>query len=83
MEYQNWRPTFVSYRANYTAAQTDAAVITVAAGSKAVVTQAQIIASNANTVSPACRVGFGGTACPVNSGVIVAHPGVPAGERAC
>lgn len=78
-KWQDWKPTFQSYRANYTTAQTDAAFLTVAAGQKAIVTQAQIVASNANTASPACRVGFGTSTCPVDAGVIISHPGIPAG----
>ncbi len=62
-------------------AQTDAAIITVAAGTAIVVTQISVNADNANTVNVSCRIGFGTVNTPAAdaAGVIFFHPGIPAG----
>ena len=62
-------------------AQTDVAIITVAAGTAIVVTQISVNADNANTVDVSCRIGFGATTTPAAdaAGVIFFHAGIPAG----
>lgn len=64
---------------NITTAVTDAAIITVSAGSKIVVTAITATLDNASTVYPTLLVGFGAANTPTTTGVILAHGGVPAG----
>ena len=73
-------PNAVTLEAAYTAAQTNAAIITIATGLKIVVTQLQMTADNANTVDVGFRVGFGATTTPTTTGVVLTHPGVAAGS---
>lgn len=63
-------------------AQTDTAIVTIAASNKIVVTWIAVTADNANTVDVQCRVGFGTTNTPAAdaAGVILAHPGIAAGS---
>jgi hypothetical protein len=72
-------PNVVTLEHTITGAQTDVAVISVSAGTKIVVTQAQLIADNANTAFPQVRVGFGAANTPTTTGDVLSHPGVPAG----
>jgi len=76
----NGTPDIVTVEAAYTAAQTDAAIVTIAGGLKIVVTQIQMTADNANTVDVGFRVGFGAATTPTTTGVILTHPGVAAGS---
>jgi hypothetical protein len=62
-----------------TTAVTDAAVVTVAAGLKIVVTRITCAVDNASTVFPTLYLGFGTANTPTTTGVLVAHPGIPAG----
>lgn len=62
-----------------TTAVTDAAIITVSAGTKIVVTAITATLDNASTVFPTLLVGFGTASTPTTTGVILAHGGVPAG----
>ncbi len=64
---------------NFTGVQTNAALVTVSAGTKIVVTQLMITADNANSVDVQARVGFGATTTPTAAGVVGSHPGIPAG----
>ena len=72
-------PNVIPHRVNYTAAQTDTAIITVSSGTKIVVTRILATADNANTVDVAVRIGFGAATTPTGAGVLAAHPGIPAG----
>jgi len=72
-------PNIVSTEYATTLVSTDVAVVTVGAGAKVIVTQAQVVAANANTTFPQVRVGFGTANTPTTTGVILSHPGVPAG----
>ena len=72
-------PNVVCIRANYTGAQTDAAIVTVASGLKIVVTRVVVCADKANTVNTAVRIGFGATTTPTTTGVVASHPGIEAG----
>lgn len=72
-------PNIVTIEAAYTGAQTDTAIVTVSAGTKIVVTQAQVITDNANTAFPQVRIGFGTANTPTTTGVVLTHPGLPAG----
>lgn len=62
-----------------TTAVTNAAIITVAAGTKIVVTSFQVTLDNASTVFPSVTIGFGTASTPTTTQVIGAHGGVPAG----
>lgn len=62
-----------------TTAVTDAAIITIGASLKIVVTAFTITLDNASTVFPTVLMGFGATNTPTTTGVIAAHGGVPAG----
>ena len=73
-------PNIVTLEAAYTAAQTDAAIVTVASGLKIVVTEIEALCDNANTVDVGVRVGFGATTTPTTTGVVLTHPGIAAGS---
>ena len=73
-------PNTVTFRANYTALQTNVAVVTASAGQKIVVTRCNVMADKANTVDVAARIGFGATTTPTGTGVVLAHPGIAAGS---
>lgn len=62
-------------------AQTDTALITVSAGTAIVVTKVSVVADKANTVDVSARIGFGTANTPAAdaAGVILFHPGIPAG----
>lgn len=62
-----------------TTAVTDAAIVTVGAGLKIVVTSFQVTLDNASTVFPSVLIGFGTANTPTTTGVIGSHGGVPAG----
>ncbi len=72
-------PNIQTVRLQFTAAQTNVAVITVSAGTKIVVTSFQVTLDNASTVFPSVRLGFGTANTPTTSQVIGAHGGLPAG----
>ena len=73
-------PNVVTVRANYTAAQTNAAVVTVSAGTKIVVTRCSFMNSNASTVNVSVVVGFATATTPTTTGVVLAHPNVAPGS---
>lgn len=62
-----------------TTAVTDAAIITISAGTKIVVTRLSVTLDSASTVFPLVRIGFGATNTPTTTGVLASHGGVPAG----
>lgn len=72
-------PNVKTTRLQFTAAQTDTAIVTVASGLKIVVTAFQVTLDNASTGFPLVRIGFGTANTPTGAGVIGAHGGVPAG----
>lgn len=63
-------------------AQTDTAIVTVAAGTAIVVTKVSVTADNANTVDVSCRIGFGTANTPAvdAAGIVLFHPGIAAGS---
>lgn len=73
-------PNIITLEAEYTAAQTNTAIITVSAGTKIVVTQVAALCDNANTVDVGLRVGFGAATTPTTTGVVLSHPGIAAGS---
>jgi hypothetical protein len=72
-------PNIVCVRAQYTAAQTDTAIVTVAGGLKIVVTRITIAASKANTVNVAVYAGFAVATTPTGAGGVISHPGIDPG----
>lgn len=72
-------PKVVCVRLNFTAAQTNVAVVTVAAGLKIVVTGITVTLDNASTVFPSVIIGFATATTPTTTGVVLSHPGLPAG----
>ncbi len=72
-------PNIKTVRLQFTAAQTDVAIVTISTGTKIVVTALQVTLDNASTVFPLVRIGFGTANTPTTTGVIAAHGGVPAG----
>jgi hypothetical protein len=73
-------PNIVTLRANYTAAETNTAIVTVAGGLKIVVTRLSVTADKANTVDVQCRIGFATATTPTTTGVLLSHPGIAAGS---
>lgn len=73
-------PNVVTVEAEYTAAQTNTAIVTVSSGSKIVITAIQVTCDNANTVDVGLRVGFGATTTPTTTGVVLSHPGIAPGS---
>lgn len=63
-------------------AQTDAALVTVSAGTAIVVTKLSVMADGANSGDVAVRIGFGTANVPAadSSGIILAHPGIKSGS---
>jgi hypothetical protein len=72
-------PNVKTVRLNFTAAQTNTAIVTVSTGTKIVVTQVQVTVDNASTVFPQVIIGFATATTPTTTGVVASHPGVPAG----
>ena len=72
-------PNTQTVRANYTAAQTNTAIVTVATGLKIVVTRVTVAASKANTVNTSVVIGFATATTPTTTGVVAAHPNIDPG----
>lgn len=73
-------PNIITLEAEYTAAQTNAAIITVAGGTKIVVTEIEALVDKATTVDVGLRVGFAAATTPTTTGVVLTHPGLAAGS---
>lgn len=66
-------------------AQTDAALVTVSAGTKIVVTRASVTVTTTQQTPVACRIGFGTATLPAASltgvdGIVLAHDGISNGS---
>lgn len=72
-------PNIQTVRLNFTAAQTNTAVIAGVGGTRIVVTAFIFTLDNASTVFPSVLLGFGTTTTPTTTQVIGAHGGIPAG----
>lgn len=72
-------PDAQTLRANYTAAQTDTALVTVASGFKIIVTRIKIAAAKSNSVNVSVIIGFGTATTPTGAGAIDGHPGIDPG----
>src|SRR3990167_7367554 len=74
-------PNILTLRANYTAAQTNTAIVAAPGlGNKLVVTRVSVLADNANTVDVQVRIGFAASVTPTTTGVVLTHPGVAPGS---
>lgn len=73
-------PNVVTIRANYTAAQTNAAIVTVGSGNVIVVTRCSVTVDNACSVDVQVRIGFAAATTPTTTGVVLSHPGIAAGS---
>jgi hypothetical protein len=73
-------PNIVTLEVEYTAAQTNAAIITVSSGTIIVVTQIQATLDEATTVGVGLRVGFATATTPTTTGVVLTHPGMVPGS---
>lgn len=75
-------PNVQTLRANLTPASTltNNALVTVSAGTKIVVTRISAVLDKAATVNVSIRVGFGASATPTTTGVLISHPGLAAGS---
>lgn len=73
-------PNIVTIELAWTAAQTDIAIVTVAAGLKIVVTRVTITMDEANTVGVGVRIGLGTVNTPTTTGVVASHPGMVPGS---
>jgi hypothetical protein len=71
-------PNVQTIRANYTAAQTNAAIVSTT--EKLVVTRVSVTADNANTVDVQVRIGFAAATTPTTTGVLLSHPGIAPGS---
>lgn len=72
-------PHVQTVRLQFTAAQTNTAVIASVASTVIVVTGFTVTLDNASTVFPTFLLGFGATTTPTTTQVIGAHGGIPAG----
>jgi len=72
-------PNIQTSRVSFTSAQTDWALASVASGSRIVITKCSVMAAAFNSVPVSVRVGFGTVNTPTDIGVVLAHPGLPAG----
>ena len=73
-------PNIITRRDNYTAAQADTAIVTVAADNKIVVTRCSAMCDNANSVDVQVRIGFATATTPTGAGVVLSHPGIAPGS---
>mgnify|MGYP001264626184 CR=1 FL=1 len=76
-------PNVQTFRLRWTTAQTDAALITVGAGAKIVLTAIHCTMDQATSAATAVRVGFGTANTPSNSatsGVVLDHDGIAPGS---
>lgn len=78
-------PNIITKNLNVTdadGAQTDAAIITVSAGTAIVITKVSVMADGANSGDVAVRIGFGTASVPAvdSNGIVLAHPGIKAGS---
>lgn len=68
----------VTLRTNFTAAQTNVALVTPTSGSALAILEVFVATDNAGTTSPSIRIGTGATT-PTGAGCVYSHPGLPSG----
>lgn len=72
-------PNVLTFRTQFTAAQTNAVLVAMGAGFRIILTSIAVTLDNASTVFPSIRIGFGTATTPTAAGVVLAHGGLPAG----
>lgn len=72
--------SWLSFRANYTAAQTNTAIVTASSGQRIIVKKISVMADKANTVDVAVLIGFHASTTPTGADVVLTHPGIAAGS---
>lgn len=72
-------PNIITRRDTFSTAQTDTKLITVAGGTKIVVTRIAFTCDKANTLNILARAGFAATNTPTGAGVLISHPGIDPG----
>ncbi len=70
----------VTLEAEYTSDETNTAVVTIASGTRMVVTQIAATCDNANSNDTGLRVGFGTSTTPTTTKVVLTHPGIAKGS---
>lgn len=70
----------ITYRQNYTAAETDTIVVAAAANERIVVYRLSVLADHINGDDVGVVVGFGAVTTPTDLGVVLAHPGIVPGS---
>ena len=70
----SYRNTHVTRRDNFTSAQTDTALVTVASGLGILVYRITVAADAANSDDVAVLIGVGTASTPTGAGVLLAHP---------
>ncbi len=78
---QPGHPNIVTIRATYTSAQTNAAIVSVGAGNKIVITRCSAALGNDVTTSPSVIIGFAAATTPTTTGVLLSHPAMFAGQH--
>lgn len=75
-------PNVVTFAQQFTTAQTDTALVTIAAGNKIVVTSFMVSCSAGDTVNVSCRLGFGTASTPAygSNGLLGTNPGIAPGS---
>lgn len=68
-------PNEITFRVQYTAAQTNTAIISVSSGTRIMVTGVQVKTNAFNPNIFGYIIGFGATTTPTGTGVVDAHPG--------
>jgi hypothetical protein len=75
----NGHPNIITRRDNFTAAQTDTALVTVSAGTKIVLMGGQVRVGANCTVNPSYRLGLGTANTPTGAQCADSHPACPPG----
>lgn len=75
-------PNIVTVRAQYTAAQTNTAIVSVSAGTKIVVTKASVTTNALNPNIIGVIIGLGTSTTPTTTGVILSEPAMIPGDKA-
>lgn len=73
-------PNIMTFRKNFAAGTTSTFIVGAGVGDRIIVTRISVLADNANTADTQVRIGFTDTTTPTTEGVILSHPGIPAGS---
>lgn len=70
----------ITVRLASTGAESNTAIVTVAARTKIVVTRITVTSANSNGADVSVIIGFGASTTPTTTGVVLAHPGIAPGS---